>query len=461
MAIKKEYLLIVDDDPGIQKQLKWSLDGYDLIFAEDRESALVQLRRFEPPVVTLDLGLPPDPANASEGLRTLTEILALAPATKVIVVTGNDDRDCALRAVGEGAYDYYQKPIDPDVLKVIIDRAFHLYRLEQENQRLIAGRGDGPLAGIIGNSPQMVKLGRLVERIAPTEVTALLLGESGTGKELLARAVHNLSPRRNAPYVAINCASIPENLLESELFGFEKGAFTGAIKKTKGKIECAQGGTLFLDEIGDMPLSLQAKILRFLQEKTIEPVGGRTDIQVDVRVVCATNRDLQAMVAEGSFREDLYYRISEVTLNIPPLRKRDGDAVLLARAFLTAYGREFGRNLIGFNEAALTAICSYSWPGNIRELQNKVKSAVILAEGKMVTAEDLQLDGGNVDDLAFNLRAVREEAEKRLITRVLAYTDANISRSAELLGVTRPTLYALMDKYAIIEERSRRQNVTG
>ncbi len=462
MSIKKECLLIVEDDPGIQKQLKWSLADHEIIFAADREAALVQLRRFEPAVVTLDLGLPPDPANASEGLRALKEILALAPATKVIVVTGNDDREHALKAVADGAYDYYQKPIDPDVLKVIIDRAFHLYRLEQDNLRLSAGRGPEALAGVIGNSPQMLKLGRLIERIAPTEVTALLLGESGTGKELLARAVHQLSNRRNGPFVAINCASIPDNLLESELFGFEKGAFTGAVKKTKGKIECAQGGTLFLDEIGDMPLALQAKILRFLQEKTIEPVGGRSETTVDVRVVCATNRDLQAMVAEGSFREDLFYRVSEVTCNIPPLRQREGDVLLLARAFLASYSREYGRNLLGFSDNAIAAISHYPWPGNIRELQNKVKSAVILADARLVSADDLQLSravsADSAPELAFNLREVREEAEKRLILKVLAFTDSNISRAAELLGVTRPTLYALMDKYALHEERNRRQN---
>ncbi|WP_170308587.1 MULTISPECIES: PEP-CTERM-box response regulator transcription factor [Corallincola] len=453
--VKKEYLLIVDDDPGIQKQLKWSLDKYNLVFAEDRASAIKQLRRFEPAVVTLDLGLPPDPANASEGLMALSEILALSPSTKVIVVTGNDDKDNALRAVADGAYDYYHKPIDPDVLQIIIDRAFQLHRLEDENRRLVESKSPAT-AGIIGNSPEMTRVLRLIERVAPTEATALLLGESGTGKEVFARAIHQLSPRRNAPFIAINCASIPENLLESELFGFEKGAFTGAHKKTQGKIECAQGGTLFLDEIGDMPGALQAKLLRFLQERVIEPVGGRTELPVDVRVVCATNRDLKEMVESGEFREDLFYRISEITFQLPALREREGDVVLLARSFLHNYNSELGRNLLGFNETALKAICSYSWPGNIRELQNKVKSAAIMADSKLISAEDLGLDLLAEKDMAFNLRAVREEAEKKLIFKAFSYTDYNISRSAELLGVTRPTLYSLMDKYNITDERNKR-----
>ncbi|RCU45170.1 PEP-CTERM-box response regulator transcription factor [Corallincola luteus] len=455
MVVKKEYLLIVDDDPGIQKQLKWSLDKYNLVFAEDRASAIKQLRRFEPAVVTLDLGLPPDPANASEGLMALSEILALSPSTKVIVVTGNDDKDNALRAVADGAYDYYHKPIDPDVLQIIIDRAFQLHRLEDENRRLVESKSPAT-AGIIGNSPEMTRVLRLIERVAPTEATALLLGESGTGKEVFARAIHQLSPRRNAPFIAINCASIPENLLESELFGFEKGAFTGAHKKTQGKIECAQGGTLFLDEIGDMPGALQAKLLRFLQERVIEPVGGRTELPVDVRVVCATNRDLKEMVESGEFREDLFYRISEITFQLPALREREGDVVLLARSFLHNYNSELGRNLLGFNETALKAICSYSWPGNIRELQNKVKSAAIMADSKLISAEDLGLDLLAEKDMAFNLRAVREEAEKKLIFKAFSYTDYNISRSAELLGVTRPTLYSLMDKYNITDERNKR-----
>jgi two-component system NtrC family response regulator len=452
---KKEYLLIVDDDPGIQTQLKWSLDKYNLVFAEDRVTAIKQLRRFEPAVITLDLGLPPDPANASEGLQALTEILSLAPAAKVIVVTGNDDKDNALKAIAEGAYDYYQKPIDPDVLQIIIDRAFQLYRLEEENRQL-AETASPATAGIIGNSPAISKVLRLIERVAPTEATVLLLGESGTGKEVFARALHKLSRRSSGPFVAINCASIPETLLESELFGFEKGAFTGAHKKTPGKIECAQGGTLFLDEIGDMPAALQAKLLRFLQERVIEPVGGRSEIAVDVRVVCATNRDLQEMVAHADFREDLFYRVSEITFQLPPLRARDGDIVLLARAFLNSYNQELGRNIQGFNEGALNAMCSYSWPGNIRELQNKVKSATIMADNKMIGAEDLGLSQHEDQDMAFNLRVVREVAEKQLIIKAFSYTDYNISRSAELLGVTRPTLYSLMDKYKITDERSKK-----
>ncbi len=450
---KKQYLLIVDDDPGIQTQLKWCFDAYELVFAEDRESAITQLRRFEPDVVLLDLGLPPDPANASEGLATLQKILSLAPATKVIVVTGNDDQKVALKAVSQGAYDFYQKPIDVDVLTIIVERAFHLAQLEFEHKRFHETQHDSALAGVIGSSPSMQKQIRLIERVAPTEVTTLLLGESGTGKEVFAKALHQLSPRHKGPFVAINCASIPENLLESELFGFEKGAFTGAHKKTPGKIECANGGTLFLDEIGDMPMSLQAKLLRFLQERTIEPVGGRNPVSVDVRVVSATNCDLQAMVHEGTFREDLYYRLSEMSCQLPPLRERDADVVLLARDFLRRYASEFSRNLIGFNEAALQALTDYSWPGNIRELQNRIKSAAIMAEGKLVTAEDLGLADTPTAEQVFNLRSIREEAEKGVITKAISYTGGNISRSAELLGVTRPTLYALMDKYNMQDER--------
>ncbi len=447
MSSDKPLLLVVEDDPGIQKQLKWCLDSYELIFANDRKSAIKQLRRFEPSVVTLDLGLPPDPANVSEGLNTLAEILALSPQTKVIVVTGNDDKDDAIKAISMGAYDYYQKPLEPDILSTILNRAFWVYELEQKN-RLLASM-NFKLNGVIGDSPNIQTICRRVEKIAKTEVTTLLLGESGTGKEVFARAIHASSNRSKGPFLAINCASIPENLLESELFGYERGAFTGAHKKTKGKIECTQGGTLFLDEIGDMPLMLQAKMLRFLQERVVEPVGGRTEIDVDVRVVCATNKDVIAMVAEKSFREDLYYRISEMTINIPPLRERDCDVLLLARAFLHQYNKELATNIKGFNEQALNALTHYPWPGNIRELQNKVKSAAIMADGQQITAEDLGLSNEDDSIPAFNLREIREQTEVQVITQVFTYTNHNISKAAELLGITRPTLYALLDKYMI------------
>lgn len=443
-------LLIVEDDPGLQKQLKWCFNGNDVVLAKDRAEAIAALRRIEPGVVTLDLGLPPDPANATEGLATLEEILALAPHTKVIVVTGNDERDNALQAVALGAYDYYQKPIVVDELKLIIDRAYQLHTLEQENRRLREVRSDHMmLEGVIGVSPQMMRVCRTIEKVAPTGVTTLLLGESGTGKEVLARSIHRLSGRADAPFVAVNCGAIPENLLESELFGYEKGAFTGATKQTKGKVEYADGGTFFLDELGDMPLGLQGKLLRFLQERVIERVGGRAEIPVDVRVVCATNRDLQALVETGEFREDLYYRVSELTIDIPPLRERDGDVEVLARVFLERFADQNARALHGFSPDALRAIASYEWPGNIRELENRVKRAVIMADGKTISADDLDLSVGAEDELPFNLKEAREQAECAVIRRALQLRSNNISKAAELLGVTRPTLYSLMQKYTI------------
>lgn len=444
-----EKLLIVDDDKGIQKQLKWSLSDYDTILAGDRESAVAAVRRHEPKVITLDLGLPPDETNASEGLAALQEILAIAPHTKVIVITGNDDRTNALTAIAAGAYDFYQKPVDTEVINVIVSRAFSVAAIEEENRKMRAVAGSD--IGIIGNSESIDRLRMMVKRIAPTEITALLLGESGTGKEVTAKAVHLASDRKKKPFIAINCASIPETLLESELFGFEKGAFTGAHRTTKGKIECAEGGTLFLDEIGDMPYSLQAKLLRFLQEKRIERLGGRQEIAVDVRVVCATNQNLEEMVAEKTFREDLFYRVSEITLNIPPLRDRDEDVIILAQYFLQHYATEYKRNVKSFSEDALSAIKEHRWPGNIRELQNKVKSSVIMTTGRQVTAIDL----GFFDhqdksfELSLNLRTVREKAESIAIQKAYALTDGNMSKTSELLGVTRPTLYSLIEKYEL------------
>lgn len=450
----KQVLLVVEDDPGLQKQLKWCFEAYEVVIAGDRESAINALRRYEPTVVTLDLGLPPDPANASEGLATLEEILSLSPRTKVIVVTGNDDRDNAVKAVSLGAYDFYQKPIDPEILSMIIDRAHNLSVLEQENLKLSGKMGDTPLDGVIATSPEMLKICRTIEKVAPTDVTTLLLGESGTGKEVLAKAVHNLSPRVKNNFVAINCAAIPENLLESELFGYEKGAFTGAAKQTKGKIEYADGGTFFLDEVGDLPMSLQAKLLRFLQERTIERLGGRAEIPVDIRVVCATHQNLEQLIADGRFREDLYYRISEITVNIPPLRERNGDAIVLSRAILNKYAEKHNKDLRGFTVDALSAISSYAWPGNIRELENKINRAVVMADGKQVNAEDLELEDVEANDLPFNLKEVREAAEGEVIVRAINYTSGNISKTADLLGVTRPTLYSLMNKYGIAEGKA-------
>ena len=443
----KRKLLIVEDDTGLQKQLKWCFEDYDVAIVGDRESALGELEKNEAPVVTLDLGLPPDPANASEGLKALSEILVQAPNTKVVVVTGNDDRENAVKAVAHGAYDFYEKPIDPDVLRLIVERAHRLSELETENRRLATIERQ-PLDGVIGASTQMLAVCRQLEKIAPTDATVLLLGESGTGKEILARAIHELSPRHAKRFVAINCAAIPESLLESELFGHEKGAFTGAVKQTKGKLEMADNGSLFLDEMGDLPTSLQAKLLRFLQERLVERVGGRAEIPVDTRVICATHKDLKALIAESAFREDLYYRVSEVSLAIPPLRERAGDAVLIARALLQKFrGLSIGKPK-EFSPAALHAIEEYHWPGNVRELENRVKRAVIMAEGKLINPGDLELDGDSSGEFK-SLKEIREGAEADAIQQALAVSGGQIGKAAEMLGVSRPTVYHLLKKYKI------------
>ncbi|MCB1762286.1 MAG: PEP-CTERM-box response regulator transcription factor [Gammaproteobacteria bacterium] len=443
--IKK--LLIVEDDPGLQSQLRWSFEECEVGIAADKESAIAQLRRIEPAVVTLDLGLPPDPGGVSEGFATLEEILRLSPDTKVIVVTGHNDRNNAVRAVGLGAYDFYEKPIEPELLVLAVNRAARLHGLEQENRQLALERTISPLDGVIAVSPEMLKVCRTVEKLAPTDVSTLVLGESGTGKEVLVKALHALSSRSASRLVAINCAAIPENLLESELFGYEKGAFTGASKTTQGKIELAEGGILFLDEIGDMPLPLQAKLLRFLQERVIERIGGRKEIPVDVRVICATHRDLLEMVREQSFREDLYYRINEATIRIPSLKERKGDTVVLARWFLQRFSQQLNRPIKGFTQKALEAIEQYKWPGNVRELENRVKRAVIMADGTQITEQDLEMDALEVDSQPFNLREVREAAEYQAVLRALNFSDNNISHTADMLGITRPTLYNLMRKY--------------
>lgn len=441
-------LLIVEDDPGIQSQLRWCFDGYDVITADDRTSAITELRRHEPPVVLQDLGLPPDDDGVDEGFAALREILTLSPETKVVVVTGHGDQSNAVKAVGLGAYDFYQKPVDVDVLQLIVDRAFHIFELEAENRRLAQAGAESPLAGIIAASDAMLKVCRMVEKVAPTTATTLLSGESGTGKEVLARAVHGLSPRAERPFVAINCAAIPDTLLESELFGFEKGAFTGAVKQTPGKLEVADGGTLFLDEIGDMPLALQAKLLRFLQERTFERIGGRGEIAVDVRVVCATNQNLSEAIHVNRFREDLYYRISEITIEIPPVRDRDGCRVLLAQHLLNRFTKQHGSAVKGFSAEAQDAIDAYAWPGNVREMENKIKGAVIMADGKYVTPDDLGLPSAGFAP-SLNLRRVRQDAETRAIREAMARSCGNISRAAELLGITRPTLYDMIQKYDI------------
>jgi len=445
--LNRPVLLVVEDDPGLQSQLKWSFaEKYKVLTAGDRESALAVVKKTEPAVVTLDLGLPPDPGGVSEGFAVLEEILKLSPSTKVIVITGNDDLDNAVRAVGAGAYDFYQKPVEPDMLAFVVDRAFRLYELEEENRKLSRITVNHPLDGVIAANPQMLEICRLIERLAPTDLSILLLGESGTGKEVMARAIHALSPRRDGPFVAINTAAIPENLLEAELFGYEKGAFTDARKQTIGKVEMASGGTLFLDEIGDMPLALQPKLLRFLQERVIERIGGRREIPVDVRIVCATHQDLEQLIAEGRFRRDLFYRLNETVIELPPLRERPEDIPVLARAFLHRFNREMKRNLLDFSEAALAALESHDWPGNVRELQSRVKTAVALARGPKVEPADLKLveDGGR---RLPTLREAREQAERQALAAALSEAEGRVARAAEILDVTRPTLYALLNKY--------------
>ncbi|HKK14779.1 MAG TPA: PEP-CTERM-box response regulator transcription factor [Gammaproteobacteria bacterium] len=445
----QKTLLVVEDDPGLQSALRWAFDDFEVVTAEDREAAIAQLRRHEPQIVTLDLGLPPDPGAATEGLKTLEQILAMAPHTKVIVVTGNNDRENAVRAIGLGAWLFFQKPVDPELLGFIVERAYRLHELEMENRALAHNEQRAPLAGGIATSPQMLQVCRTAEKVAPTDATTLILGESGTGKELLARGIHDLSSRAAKRCVALNCAAIPETLLESELFGYERGAFTGATKQTRGNIEYADGGTLFLDEIGDLPLSLQAKLLRFLQERVIVRLGGRDEIPVDVRVVCATHQDLEQLIKDGRFREDLYYRVSEVTVRLPPLRERDGEAVVLAKHFLDLHARRHKKPVLSLSNDALSAIEGYHWPGNVRELENRVKRAVIMAEGKQITAEELELDSTDAEPMPFNLRQIREQAESQALRRAIRHVNGNISQAAELLGITRPTFYALANKYKL------------
>ena len=442
-------LLIVEDDLGLQRQLRWAYDGYQVFVASDRDSALAVLRAEEPAVVTLDLGLPPDADGTTEGFATLEAILSLKPDTKVIVASGHGARESALRAIGSGAYDFYAKPIDIDALGLIVARAFHVHALEAENRRLGEIAGEGPaLGGMITSAPEMLKVTRTIERVAAADVSVMLLGASGTGKELLARGLHDAS-RRTGQVVAINCAAIPETLLESELFGHEKGAFTGAVKTTEGKIEQAHGGTLFLDEIGDVPVALQVKLLRFLQERVIERIGGRRAIPVDTRIVCATHQDIDAMVAAASFREDLYYRLAEIVVRIPSLAERPGDAGLLARHFLRKYAVQMRSAVKGFAPDAIAALDAHPWPGNVRELENRVKRAVIMADGARIAAADLDLDLAAIqaDELPINLKAARESADRRVIRHALARADGNISGTARLLGVSRPTLYDLMKAY--------------
>jgi two-component system NtrC family response regulator len=444
-AEKPRALMIVEDDLALQKQIKWSLDRFESVLANDRESALVQLRRHNPAVVTMDLGLPPDADAVSEGFKLLEQILAIDPDTKVIVLTGQNDQANALRAVAIGAYDFFAKPFEPELLNLTVERAFRLFELQRENRRLQSLHQPDALSGLITRDPGMLRICRTIEKVASSNATVMLLGESGTGKEVLARGVHQASPRRAGKFVAINCAAIPENLIESELFGYEKGAFTGAAKT-------ANGGTLMLDEIGDLPFSLQAKLLRFLQERVIERVGGRQEIPVDVRIVCATHQDLKQLSKEGRFREDLYYRLAEIVVNIPALRERVGDPALLAHAFVRRFAQEQNRSGLNLSEEAVRAIEAHAWPGNIRELENCIKRATIMADGNQITADDIGLvspGGDEVLDKTLDLRAVRDEAEKRAVIAALGRVNGNIVKAAELLGVSRPTLYDLMHRLGL------------
>ncbi len=452
MADGKPALLVVEDDEGLQAQLKWAYDDFDVVPATNREAAIAALRSVEPAVVTLDLGLPPDPDGTSEGFAVLDAIMELKPDTKVIVASGHGARESALQAIERGAYDFYQKPVDIETLGLIVRRAFNLYAIEQENRRLVDQASDDKtvLGGLITAAPEMLKVARTIERIAGTNVSVMLLGASGTGKELLAKGLHDASDRSDGPFVAINCAAIPESLLESELFGHEKGTFTGAVKTTEGKIESANGGTLFLDEVGDIPLPLQVKLLRFLQERTIERVGGRNEIAVNTRIVCATHQNLEEMIAEGKFREDLFYRLAEIVVRIPTLAERPGDAALLGKAFLKRFAAEMNPQVTGFAPDALAAIDGWGWPGNVRELENRVKRAVIMADGKLIGAEDLDL-GGDEEGQAevLNLKSAREEADRKVIRRALARNEGNISNTAKMLGISRPTLYDLLKQYEL------------
>lgn len=445
---KRRPLLIVEDDLALQKQMKWAFESNETVLANDIPTAIAQIRRFEPSVVTMDLGLPPQPNDATAGFELLNQILALAPNTKVIVLTGQNDHVNALKAIRLGAYDFYAKPFDPELLGFAIERAFVLAELQEENRRLQNTTQSTLLSKIITQDSEMQRVNRVVEKVAPTTATILLHGESGTGKELVARALHGLSPRAKERYVAINCAAIPESLLESELFGHEKGAFTGAAKQTQGKVEVAHKGTLFLDEIGDLPLALQSKMLRFLQERVIERVGGREEIAVDVRIICATHQDLKAMIGQGTFREDLFYRLAEIAIEIPPLRSRPGDASLLAHAFVRRFAEEQRRNTITLMPEAIAAIENYHWPGNVRELENCIKRAVIMADGVSINASDLDLKVDNSEN-HLNLRQVRDEAERKAVNHALARADGNVSKAAEALGISRPTLYELLERFGL------------
>ena len=443
-------LLIVDDEEDIRTQMKWALDSnYQVFLAGDRQSAMEVVEKEQPPVVTLDLGLPPRPAQVEEGFAALSGMLSADSFTKVIIITGRGEKEHALKAVGEGAYDFLYKPVEIDELKVVLKRAFYIASLEREHHLLQKQIGEEGFQGMLGASPLMQEVFSTVRKVATTDAPVLIVGESGTGKELVAQAIHRLSPRKESPFVVINCGAIPETLLESELFGHEKGAFTGAHIQRKGRIEAARGGTLFLDEIGELSLGLQVKLLRYLQEQVIERIGGREQIRVDARVITATNRDLKEAMKNNTFREDLYFRLAVVSIHMPLLRDREGDIFMLSKAFLNRYAEEARRKITGFTNPAMRAIENYSWPGNVRELENRVKRAVIMAEGNKISPDDLELGTPHVRDEYLNLKEAREAIEKEMILKALTRTKDNVTRAAEALGISRPTLYELMEKLGI------------
>jgi two-component system, NtrC family, response regulator len=456
-TMQRRRLLILENDRALRRELEAVFSDLDVTVCETSDQTLATVRRTEPDVVLFDLGTAHKPAVAAQSLELLRQILNISPDTKIIAMTEHDARELAVAAVGLGAADFYHKPLDAGVLSIVVRRALRIRELEEENWRLRERTGSMALEGIIGVSDAVRSLCRSVEKVAPTNTTVLLLGESGTGKELLARALHRLSGRSHKPFVAINCAAIPDTLLESELFGYEKGAFTGAARRTPGKLESADGGTVFLDEIGEMPASLQAKLLRVVQERSVERVGGRTLVPLDLRIVCATNRNLESLIGSGSFRDDLFYRISEVIIRVPPLRDRQGDSLLLAQSLLQQISARLGKPSRGLAPDAIRAIQAHRWPGNVRELENRVKGAVIMAEGAVVTAGDLGLEDPGDDPEYLNLRVARQRAEAQAVRQSLAVAQGNLSRAAELLGVTRPTLYDLLDKHSIDPAQFGRQ----
>lgn len=451
--MKKQPLLIIDDDEDLRTQMKWALaQDYEILLAEDRPSALAAIRKEKPAVITLDLGLPPLPAGVEEGFAALDEILNEHGQTKVIIITGRGEKENALRAVEKGAYDFFYKPIQLDELKIVLRRAFYLSQLEGEQRALQQRLSNDTFEGMLGTCTKMQEVFTVIRKVATTDAPVLIMGESGTGKELVARAMHRLSLRKADPFIVINCGAIPENLLESELFGHEKGAFTGAHIQRKGRFEMAERGTLFLDEIGELPMTLQVKLLRFLQERTIERVGGREQIEVDTRVVAATNRDLKEAMKEGKFREDLYFRLGVILMSLPPLRERAGDVVLLAKAFLERYADENKKRVKGFNDQAMDALEQYAWPGNVRELENRIKRAVIMAEGAKITPADLEMETPRARYEGMGLKEARESLEKELLSKALARSGGNLTKAAQELGVSRPTLYDLMEKFGMPKE---------